>query len=73
MLPFAKKKFCPPEFEAFIDDEGDGFQVRLLQNGVQVGGALFPDDGTGTAFDLAKTVADDWVKGKGGMGAQRPI
>lgn len=73
MLPFAKKKFSPPQYEAFIEDEGDEFQVRLMFGGVQVGGAVFPDDGHGEAFELAKVIADDWVKNNGGMGAQRPI
>lgn len=72
MLPFSKKKFSPPRFEAFIEDEGDGFQVSLIEGGVQVGGAVFPDDGSGAAFDLAKMLADDWIA-NGGMGAQRPI
>ena len=69
MLPFAKKKFAPPAYEAFITDDGDGFQVSMWFRGVQVGGANFPDDGHGEAFDLAKQVAEDWVKNNGGMGA----
>jgi hypothetical protein len=68
MFDLRKKKFVPPEFEAFVEDEGDGWQVSLIAHGVQVGGAVFPDDGTGAAFDLAKQVADDWIQTKGGMG-----
>lgn len=43
-----------------IEDEGDAFQVSLMEGGVQVGGALFPDDGTGAAFLLAQEVAMSW-------------
>lgn len=44
-----------------ISDEGDEFNVQLLENGQQVGGALFPDDGTGRAFDRALEMAQSWA------------
>ena len=36
-----------------IEDDGESFQVYLFDGVSQVGGACFPDDGTGAAFDLA--------------------
>jgi hypothetical protein len=36
-----------------IEDNGDGFDLSLFDGINQVGGAIFPDDGTGKAFELA--------------------
>jgi hypothetical protein len=44
-----------------IEDDGYGFQVSLYLGGVQVGNALFPDDGTGEAFGHAKRVGESWA------------
>ena len=43
-----------------IEDDGDEFQVALMLGGVQVGNILFPDDGTGMAFDHAKRMGESW-------------
>lgn len=67
-----KQKFNPPEFEAFIEDEGDGWQVALCQYGRQVAGVCVPDPGDGSAFEIAKRVAREWQSG-GGWGGGRPI
>lgn len=56
-----KKKFNPPERECYIEDEGDEFQVLLFENGVQVGGCMLPDDGSGAAFELADQLRTDWL------------
>jgi len=48
--------------EYLIDDEGDEVQVQFLEDGVQIGGACFPDDGSGEAFDVALMVAQGWGK-----------
>lgn len=61
MLPFSKKIFTPPRFEAYVIDEGEDFEVQMFQDGCQIGSALFPDDGTGAAFVLAKQLADNWI------------
>lgn len=55
-----------------IEDDGDGFQVALYQDGIQLGGAFFPDDGTGEAFQDALEVAQAWESG-GAWGGVRPI
>lgn len=47
--------------EFVVTDEGDEFQLELLQDGIQVGGAVFPDDGTGAAFDMARGVGASWA------------
>jgi len=46
-----------------IDDEGDGYGLVLLEDGVQVGGALLPIDvlGEDAAFDLAKSLGQSFV------------
>lgn len=46
-----------------IDDEGDGYGLVLLEDGVQVGGALLPIDvlGEDAAFDLAKSLGDSFI------------
>jgi hypothetical protein len=44
-----------------ITDEGDEIHLAIFQNGEQVGGGLFPDDGTGTAFDMAYEVGEQFV------------
>lgn len=46
-----------------IDDEGDEVLIALMEDGLQVGGAMFPDDGTGSSFDLARQVGEDWISG----------
>lgn len=43
-----------------IDDDGDEVQLALFENGVQVGGAMFPDDGDGLALGLALDLASMW-------------
>lgn len=40
-----------------IEDDGDEFQVLMYQDGVQVAGAIVPDDGAGGGFDLAQEIA----------------
>ena len=47
--------------EYLIHDEGDEVHVALFEDGEQAGGALFPDDGTGEAFELAYDLAESWV------------
>lgn len=44
-----------------IQDDGDEVQLQLLVMGAQVGGALFPDDGTGAAFELAFHLGESWA------------
>jgi hypothetical protein len=61
MFHLAKLKFNPPKREAFIEDEGDSFQVSLLEDGEQVGGCYLPDDGHGGAFQMAQQIASDWL------------
>lgn len=47
----------PSNIRAFsIEDEGDAAQLYLFIDGVQVGGAYFPDDGTGASMELAADV-----------------
>lgn len=72
MLELGKKRFNPPEWEAFIEDEGDYWDVSLCQYGVQVAGVCVPDPGDGSAFEYAKKIAVEW-QSNGGMGAKRPI
>jgi len=47
--------------EYSIDDEGDEIQLSLYEGGHQVGGAVFPDEGDGSAFHLAYEVGQQWV------------
>lgn len=56
-----KKQWNPPEREAFIEDDGESFQIMLIEDGVQVGGCFLPDDGAGEAFELAQGIASDWL------------
>lgn len=56
-----KRQWNPPKREAFIEDEGDAFQVSLLEDGRQIGGCYLPDDGDGDAFEVAKQIASDWL------------
>ena len=51
-----------------IEDDGDGFQLALLEDGQQVGGAFLPDDGSGAAFQDALEIGESWAAG----GAIRP-
>lgn len=55
-----------------IEDDGDAIQVQLLEDGVQVGGAYFPDTGDGEAFLDALELAQSWEAG-GAWGGVRPI
>lgn len=61
MINLHKKRWNPPQREAFIEDEGDAFQVMLMDDGRQVGGCFLPDDGSGEAFELARQIAQDWL------------
>lgn len=61
MFDLHKKHWNPPAREAFIEDEGDGFQILLLDGGHQVGGCFLPDDGSGGAFEIAQGIASDWL------------
>lgn len=56
-----KKQFTPPKREAFIEDEGDAFQVLLFEEGRQLGACYLPDDGDGDSLDLAKQIVSDWL------------
>lgn len=40
-----------------IEDDGDAFDVAMFDDGIQVAGAIVPDDGAGTGFDLAQEIA----------------
>ena len=51
--------------EYLIEDEGDEVHVHLIEDGEQAGGALFPDDGTGEAFELALELGESWVGNNG--------
>ena len=55
-----------------IEDDGDAIQVSLIQDGVQVGGAYFPDDGTGSAFQDALELAEAWQQTGGVWGGVPP-
>lgn len=46
-----------------IDDEGDGYGLVLLEDGRQVGGALFPIDvlGEDAAFHLANSLGESFI------------
>lgn len=72
MFELGKKKFCPPEWEAFIEDDGDMWQVSLCQYGVQVAGVSVPDPGDGSGLDYARKIAREWETG-GVWGGARPI
>ena len=61
MFNLNKKRWTPPVREAFVEDDGDSFQVLLYEDGAQVGGCYLPDDGTGEAFCLAQSIASDWL------------
>lgn len=56
----SRKASGQKKFRGEITDEGDGFQVALYSGELQVGGALFPDDGTGHAFEDARQMVEDW-------------
>lgn len=56
-----------------IQDDGDAIQVALLEDGQQVGGAYFPDDGSGEAFQDALELAQAWEQTGGVWGGVRPI
>lgn len=61
MFNLRKRQWLPPAREAFIEDEGDAFQVMLFEGGDQIGCCFIPDDGTGSGFDLAQSIASDWL------------
>lgn len=44
-----------------IEDEGSEIQLQLMDKGVQVGGAVFPSDDSGEAFNHAIEVGEDWL------------
>ena len=44
-----------------IEDNGDEVQLFLMEHDMQIGGALFPDQGDGEAWDLAYEVGEDWI------------
>jgi len=56
-----KKQFTPPKREAFIEDDGDAFQVMLFEDGLQLGACYLPDDGDGETFELAQQIVSDWL------------
>lgn len=47
--------------EYVIEDDGDEVHVALFEDGEQAGGALFPEDGSGEAYELACELAQSWV------------
>ena len=49
-----------------IEDDGDEVHLSMFQDDQQVGGALFPDDGAGGAFDLAYQVGELFAASPGG-------
>jgi hypothetical protein len=45
-----------------IEDDGESVHLTLIEDGVQVGGGLFPwEDSDGYAFSMAQEVAEDWA------------
>jgi hypothetical protein len=47
-----------------INDEGDAYELALFQDGLQVGGGVFPlSIGEDAAFELAKSLGDAFVVG----------
>lgn len=45
-----------------INDEGDEYELALFQDGVQVGGGVFPFSiGEDAAFELAKNLGDSFI------------
>lgn len=56
-----KHKFVPPKREAYIEDEGDAFQVLLFEDGRQCGACYLPDEGDGSSFEFATQVCNDWM------------
>jgi hypothetical protein len=45
-----------------IADDGESFELAMFEDGVQVGGGLFPDlDGSGAAFDLAYQLGETFA------------
>jgi hypothetical protein len=48
-----------------INDEGDEYELVLLQDGVQVGGGVFPFFmGEDAAFELAKSLGESFINTK---------
>lgn len=43
-----------------IEDDGEEVQLALFVDGVQVGGAMFPDDGSGAARARAEALGAAW-------------
>lgn len=48
-----------------IEDDGDEIQLFMFEDDQQVGGAMFPDDGAGGAFDLAYEIGEQFVSRPG--------
>ena len=44
-----------------IEDEGDEIHLAMFEDDFQVGSGLFPDDGTGKAFELAYEIGEEFV------------
>lgn len=45
-----------------INDQGDEYELALFQDGVQVGGGVFPISiGDDVAFELAKSLGDSFI------------
>lgn len=44
-----------------IEDNGEDVQLYLYEGEMQMGGALFPEEGDGSAWDLATEVGEDWI------------
>ena len=60
----AENRKIQPVRDISIDDEGDAFQLAMFENGLQVGGAYFPDTGDGSAHSVAVEVGESWLMGK---------
>ena len=43
-----------------IEDDGDEVHLSLFQGEMQVGGALFPEDGDGAAKQMAEEIGKSW-------------
>lgn len=46
-----------------IDDEGDEAHIYFIEDGVQLGAALFPDDGNGNAVEMCIELGKAWNQG----------
>lgn len=50
-----------------VEHDGDDYQVALILDGVQVGGALFPGELYGDAFGLAHEVGQAFINNPNGL------